>query len=82
MLPIVLSEEHVRELMSRAQQPGYELTIDLEKQTVQDAQGLSIPFSVSEFQRYCLLEGLDDIGLTLRHDDLIKDYESRHASRW
>ena len=82
MLPIVLSEEHVRELMSRAQQPGYELTIDLEKQTISDRNGLSIPFSVSEFQRYCLLEGLDDIGLTLRHDDLIKDYESRHVSRW
>jgi len=82
MLPIVLSEEHVREIMRRAQEQSYQLTIDLERLTIEDAQGLSIPFIVSDFQRYCLLEGLDDIGLTLRHENLIKDYESQHASRW
>ena len=79
MLPITLSAEQVEGIMARAQrQAGYELTVDLERQTVEDASGLSVPFIVGEFQRYCLLEGLDDIGLTLRHEDLIRAYESSH----
>jgi 3-isopropylmalate/(R)-2-methylmalate dehydratase small subunit len=83
MLPIVLNDDAVRGIMRRAQQEqNYRLTIDLERQTIEDADRLSISFTVGEFQRYCLLEGLDDIGLTLRHEDLIKDYETRHASRW
>lgn len=83
MLPIVLNDDAVRGIMRRAQQEqGYELTIDLERQTIEDADRLSISFTVGEFQRYCLLEGLDDIGLTLRHEDHIKAYETRHASRW
>jgi len=77
-----LSEDEVRKMMRRAQEEiGYKLTIDLERQTIEDTTGLSVPFAVTEFQRYCLLEGLDDIGLTLRHEDLIKDYEEAHASR-
>ena len=80
MLPITLTHEHVQEIMRRAQQQeGYELTVDLERQTVEDSQGLSILFVVSEFQRYCLLEGLDDIGLTLRHEDAIRAYELSHG---
>ena len=80
MLPITLTTEQVQEIMRRAkQQEGYELTVDLERQTVEDSQGLSILFVVSEFQRYCLLEGLDDIGLTLRHEDLISEYELSHG---
>ncbi len=79
MLPIVLTEEQIATIMARAQnEEGYQLTIDLERQTVEDAQGLSILFVVSEFQRYCLLEGLDDIGLTLRHEDAIRAYEASH----
>jgi 3-isopropylmalate/(R)-2-methylmalate dehydratase small subunit len=79
MLPITLTTEQVDEIMSRAQQhEGYELTVDLERQTVEDSRGLSVLFVVSEFQRYCLLEGLDDIGLTLRHEDLIRAYEASH----
>lgn len=79
MLPIVLTNEQVAEIMNRAQEhEGYQLTIDLERQTVEDSQGLSILFVVSEFQRYCLLEGLDDIGLTLRHEDAIRAYEASH----
>jgi 3-isopropylmalate/(R)-2-methylmalate dehydratase small subunit len=67
--------------MKRAQQEeGYQLTIDLERQTVEDSLGLSILFVVSEFQRYCLLEGLDDIGLTLRHEDAIRSFEERRAA--
>jgi len=56
-----------------------ELTVDLERQIVEDESGLSVPFKVGEFQRYCLLEGLDDIGLTLRYEDLIREYEIRRG---
>ena len=83
MLPITLNDDAVRGIMRRAQQqPGYELTIDLERQTIEDADRLSIPFVVGEFQRYCLLEGLDDIGLTLRHEDTIEAFEAARANRW
>ena len=79
MLPITLTPEQIDEIMSRARQhEGYELTVDLERQTVEDSHGLSILFVVGEFQRYCLLEGLDDIGLTLRHEALIREYEVNH----
>lgn len=80
MLPIKLTPEQVQEIMRRAQQrEAYELTVDLERQTIEDSEGLSILFVVSEFQRYCLLEGLDDIGLTLRHEDSIREYELSHG---
>ena len=73
MLPITTN---VDEIMRRArEQEGYELTVNLERQIVEDSSGLSIPFAVGKFQRYCLLEGLDDIGLTLRHEDAIRAYE-------
>ena len=76
MLPITLTESQIEEVMTRAKQyEGYELTVDLERQTIEDSRGLSILFVVGDFQRYCLLEGLDDIGLTLRHEDLIRTYE-------
>jgi len=76
MLPIAVN---VEEIMKRAQErEGYQLTVDLERLVVEDESGLSIPFVVSEFQRYCLLEGLDDIGLTLRHEDAIRAYEESH----
>lgn len=79
MLPITLTSAQVDEIMTRVQQQeGYKLTIDLERQTIEDLNGLSIPFVVGEFQRYCLLEGLDDIGLTLRHEDSIRKYEMSH----
>ena len=83
MLPIVLNDDAVRGIMRRAQQEqNYRLTIDLERQTIEDADRLSISFAVSEFQRYCLLQGLDDIGLTLRHADLIQSYEAKRVNRW
>ena len=76
MLPIAVN---VEEIMKRAQErEGYQLKVDLERLVVEDESGLSIPFVVSEFQRYCLLEGLDDIGLTLRHEDAIRAYEESH----
>ena len=73
MLPIAIP---VDEIMKRAQEiEGYELTVDLETQMITDENGLSVSFVVGSFQRYCLLEGLDDIGLTLRHEEAIKAYE-------
>ena len=77
MLPIVLPEEQVAKIMRRAQEvEGYKLTVDLEPQTITDEHGTAVSFAVGSFQRYCLLEGLDDIGLTLRHEHAIKAYEA------
>jgi 3-isopropylmalate/(R)-2-methylmalate dehydratase small subunit len=74
MLPIALP---VDEIMKRAQEiEGYELTVDLETQMITDENGLSVSFVVNDFQRYCLLEGLDDIGLTLKHEDAISAFEA------
>ena len=81
MLPIALPELTVGEIMQRTQEnEGYKLTIDLKAQTIVDEIGLSTTFQVSEFQRYCLLEGLDDIGLTLRNEDVISAYEAKRES--
>ena len=80
MLPVVLSEEEVRTITDRTEQiEGYTLTVDLERQVVEDDEGLSLTFAVDEFQRYCLVEGLDDIGLTLRHEAEIAAYETRRT---
>jgi 3-isopropylmalate/(R)-2-methylmalate dehydratase small subunit len=77
MLPIALD---VEDFMTRAKErEGYQLTVDLERMVVEDSRGLSISFKIGEFQRYCLLEGLDDIGLTLRHEDAIRAYEISHG---
>ena len=81
MLPIVLSETDVAEITARTQQiEGYALTVDLELKTVADDRGLKIEFSVPDFQRYCLLEGLDDIGLTLRYEADISAYEATRTA--
>ena len=78
MLPIALP---VTEIMKRAQEvEDYSLTVDLETQMITDENGLAVRFEVEEFQRYCLLEGLDDIALTLKHEDAIKAYEA--SRRW
>jgi len=77
MLPITLAEEQVAEIMDHTQKcEGYKVTVDLETQIITDEDGLSVSFVVGSFQRYCLLEGLDDIGLTLRHEEAIKAYEA------
>lgn len=80
MLPIKLSEEQVEDLFARAaKHDAYELTADLESCTLTDSHGLSIPFEVQAFRRHCLLNGLDDIGLTLEHEDKISAYEAAQA---
>ena len=80
MLPIVLSEAQVDDLFKRAAQYApYELTANLENQTLTDKHGLSLRFDVESFRRNCLLNGLDDIGITLEHEDKIAAYERSHA---
>jgi len=80
MLPIVLGEEEVDDLFQRtAAHPGYQLTADLENCTLVDDYGLSLTFEVEPFRRNCLLNGLDDIGLTLEHEDKIAAYEQAHG---
>jgi len=80
MLPIVLSEDEVDELFQRAAaRPGYTLTADLETCTLSDDYGLSLAFEVEPFRRHCLLNGLDDIGLTLEHEEKIASYERAHG---
>jgi 3-isopropylmalate/(R)-2-methylmalate dehydratase small subunit len=80
MLPIVLSEQQVDELFGRAAtHPRYELTADLETCMLSDAHGLELAFDVEPFRRQCLLHGLDDIGLTLEHEDKIAAYERAHG---
>jgi len=80
MLPIVLSEQAVDELFQRAaQHRRYELTADLETCTLRDAHGWEMIFELDEYRRHCLLNGLDDIALTLEHEDKIAQYESAHG---
>lgn len=82
ILPIKLSEEQVEDLFQRtAQHDGYQLNVDLENKTLTDNYGLSIAFDLDEHRRQFLLQGLDDIGLTLKHADEITAYEERHAAK-
>jgi 3-isopropylmalate/(R)-2-methylmalate dehydratase small subunit len=78
MVLAALPEEQVAQLMQRAKQTGdYRVTVDLERLEVRDDQGFVAKFKMDEFRRHCLLEGLDDIGLTLQHEAAITAYEAR-----
>ncbi len=78
LLPIVLSEAQVAALFDEvAAFVGYELTIDLERQVVVKPDGAELPFDVQPFRKFCLLNGFDDIGLTLRHADKIRAFEAQ-----
>jgi 3-isopropylmalate/(R)-2-methylmalate dehydratase small subunit len=79
VLVVGLSEEEVREIVRRAEKvPEYQVTVDLEQRKVHDEEGFSATFAIDDFTRHCLLNGLDDIGLTLQHEPEIAAYESRH----
>jgi 3-isopropylmalate/(R)-2-methylmalate dehydratase small subunit len=86
LLPIVLSEQSIDHLFNEVKAfPGYRLIVDLEKQMVINPNGsVSCPFEVDAFRKYCLLNGLDDIGLTLRQADKIRAFEEHHivAQPW
>ncbi|HEX5698639.1 MAG TPA: 3-isopropylmalate dehydratase small subunit [Rhodoferax sp.] len=82
LLPIVLTEVQVGQLFDDvAAFPGYTLTIDLERQRVIKPNGEELPFEVQAFRKFCLLNGLDDIGLTLRHADKIKAFEAERLAQ-
>ncbi|MFC1935387.1 3-isopropylmalate dehydratase small subunit [Chloroflexota bacterium] len=79
MLPVILPQEAVDYIMGKAKTvPGYQVTVDLERCLVTDAEGFNAPFEIDAFRRDCLLRGLDDIGLTLEHEDKIAAYERTH----
>ncbi len=74
-----LSEDEVNKLLANAKTiPGYQLTVSLEAQTVTDGRGFSAKFEIDPFRKFCLLEGLDDIGLTLRHAAELDKFEAEH----
>ncbi|UVW27747.1 3-isopropylmalate dehydratase small subunit [Massilia sp. H6] len=82
LLPIVLPEAAVDGLFQAVQaNPGFTLVVDLEQQLLTSADAsLSYGFAIDDFRKYCLLNGLDDIGLTLRHQDAIRSFEQRHLA--
>ncbi|MFB4393101.1 MULTISPECIES: 3-isopropylmalate dehydratase small subunit [unclassified Pseudomonas] len=81
LLPIILSDEEVDELFKQVEaNPGYQLTIDLQAQAVTRPDGKVLHFEIDAFRKHCLLNGLDDIGLTLQDSDAIKAFEGSHRA--
>ena len=81
LLPIVLPDSAVAKLFDEVLAfPGYQLTVDLERQAIIKPDGSQIAFEVQAFRKYCLLNGFDDIGLTLRHSDKIKAFEAQRLA--
>ena len=79
--PTALHEPQVAQRFNEvAAFPGYTLTIDLERQVIVKPQGEELPFEVQAFRKYCLLNGFDDIGLTLRQSDKIKAFEAERLA--
>ncbi|MBP0638334.1 MULTISPECIES: 3-isopropylmalate dehydratase small subunit [unclassified Cupriavidus] len=82
LLPVVLSEQQVDHLFNETNAfNGYQLTIDLDKQVVLTPSGQGYEFDIAPFRKYCMLNGFDDIGLTLRHADKIKAYEAERVAK-
>ena len=82
LLPIVLPQEQIAKLFDEVNGfVGYSLTIDLPRQVVVKPDGSELPFDVQPFRKYCLVNGFDDIGLTLRHADKIKAFEAERLTR-
>lgn len=81
LLPIILADADVDELFKQAEaKPGYQLSVDLAAQTVTRPDGKSYSFEIDEFRKHCLLNGLDDIGLTLQDGDAIAAFEGKHRA--
>ena len=79
LLLVTLPEEDVQTLMTRATEyPGYQIEVSLEDQTIRDDEGLVRSFSIDPFRRDCLLQGLDDIGLSMKHESVLDTFEARH----
>ncbi|MGD1213938.1 MAG: 3-isopropylmalate dehydratase small subunit [Terriglobales bacterium] len=82
LLTVRLNEEQVAQIMRRSKDiENYQLTVDLETLRVEDGRGFAATFAMDEFSRHCLLNGLDDIGLTLQHEAEIAAYEAKHPVR-
>ena len=82
LLPIALGAALVDQLFEELeQQQDYQLGIDLEKQLVTNAAGIEMPFEIEESRKYCLLNGLDDIGLTMRYTDAIRRFEQQYYEK-
>jgi 3-isopropylmalate/(R)-2-methylmalate dehydratase small subunit len=82
LLPIILDENLVAELVEKAEtEENYQITVDLENQKVRDSSNFSADFAVDNFRKYCLINGLDDIGLTLQNADKISAFE-KHRPSW
>ena len=78
-----LTESEVETLIQRSTaNPAHQITINLEAQTVTDAEGFHAAFDIDPFRKHCLLNGLDDIGLTLLHEDKLNAYESQHQQEF
>jgi 3-isopropylmalate/(R)-2-methylmalate dehydratase small subunit len=85
LLPIILADADVEELFRQVEaHEGYQLVVDLESQTVRRPDGVALPFEIDAFRKHCLLNGLDDIGLTLQDADAIATFEDRYrqSSPW
>ena len=85
LLPIILPDAEVDELFRQVEaHEGYQLVVDLESQTVRRPDGVALPFEIDAFRKHCLLNGLDDIGLTLQDADAIASFEARYrqSSPW
>jgi 3-isopropylmalate/(R)-2-methylmalate dehydratase small subunit len=82
LLTVRLTDDQTAEIIRRAQEiENYSLTVDLETERIEDGRGFSATFAMDEFSRHCLLNGLDDIGLTLQHEAEIAAYEAQHPVR-
>jgi 3-isopropylmalate/(R)-2-methylmalate dehydratase small subunit len=82
LLLVVLDEDTVDRLFKAVEEnPGYALDVDLERQRVTTPDGESLSFEVDAFRKHCLLEGLDDIGITLQNEDAIRDFEAEHRAK-
>jgi 3-isopropylmalate/(R)-2-methylmalate dehydratase small subunit len=83
MVLVRLPESDVELLTARSKaNPNHQITINLEAQTITDDEGFSSKFDIDPFRKYCLLNGLDDIGLTLRHESALDAYEAKHDSEF
>lgn len=83
LLPIVLSEEIIQQLfLLLKEQPNFNLKIDLENQMIHGASELSIPFELDSYRKYCLINGLDEIGQTLKYGNSIDDFELKHKKNF
>lgn len=79
ILPIQISEEHVQTIMKKAESKDYSLTVDLEEQLVYDHEDFKVEFQIAPYPKQMLLNGWDEIGVTLTYEDKIKEYELKHS---